>query len=344
MRLRAPVPAAVAFALVSAACNKDYPNPFIAIGVSKPPPAGAALVFTTAAWSTATGAGRELFSIGADGTNPTQLTFCNTSSQACDTDAASLAPDGKRAAMTRLKAGVTGIALVYSDLTRGVEADIVPATAAVNGVDWAANTPEDILAYSGLGTGGLEDLFRTNPSGTETANLTSTATIRERKPRIDLGTSVVAYERIEVGGKTEVFIFVTGTQQARVSPTGPGGALLSGTPYLVGSDTDPSFSPDTSSLVFRRLTSVDTSGLGTWDIVTAKNDGTGFATVASGPVYRGAPDWGTAGIVYPEIDTAAGTASIVLIQPDGSGRKVLHTQGSRLALGNPRWLRKVVAP
>jgi Tol biopolymer transport system component len=326
-------------ALLLPACNKDYPNPFPVGTQSKVPPTGAAIVFTSAAWSTTAGAGRELYSIGADGTNPTRLTFCNTVDQACDSQIASLAPEGKRAAMTRVIAGVTGTSLVYADLTRGVEADLAPASANVSGIDWAVTG--DIIAYSATGTGGQDDLFSADPTGANVQNLTSTTGVTERKPRIDLGTSIVAYERTETGGKAEVFIFVTGAQQARVTPAGPGGALLPGTPYLVGSDTDPSFSPDALSLVFRRLTGIDASGLGTWDIVTAKNDGTGFVTLVTGSLYRGAPDWGAGGIVYPEIDVAAGTASLVVIQPDGSGRKVIYTQGSQLALSSPRWLRQV---
>jgi Tol biopolymer transport system component len=341
MSLRGPAGAAIGFVVLLAGCNKDYPNPFPTGGTSKAPPTGAALVFTSSAWSTSANSGRELFSLAADGTNPTRLTFCNTADQACDTEAAAIAPEGRRAAVTRLKAGVSGEALVYLDLARGVEADIASASTVVSGIDWAPATTQDILAYSAVGQGGLEDLFRADPNGQNTSNLTQTAAVHERKPRIDPGTSIVAYERTEAGGKSEVFIFVTGSQQARVTPAGPGGAPLTGTPYLVGSDADPCFSPDTSSLVFRRLTSVGSNGLGTWDIVTAKNDGTSFTTLATGSVYRGAPDWGTAGIVYPEIDTAAGTASLVLIQPDGSGRKVLYSQGSRFALSNPRWLRQV---
>jgi Tol biopolymer transport system component len=326
-------------ALVLPGCNREYPNPFPEGGTSKVPPPGAAISFTSGAWSTTGGAGRELFSVGADGTNPTRLTFCNTASESCDSETASFAPDDKRVAMTRAKSTASGISLVYADLTRGVEADLAPAATIVNGIDWAVS--DDVIAYSGIGVGGLEDLFRADPNGANSSNLTQTTGVRERKPRIDFGTSVVAYERIEVGGKAEIFIYVTSTQQARVSPVGPGGALLTGTPYLVGSDADPAFSPDTGSLVFRRLTAVDASGLGTWDILTAKNNGTEFKTLATGSVFRGAPDWAAGGIIYPEVDVAAGTASIVLIQPDGSGRKVIYTQGSRFALSSPRWLRQV---
>jgi Tol biopolymer transport system component len=339
MRQKGALPAAWLLAIVLPGCNPEYPNPFPVGGAAMPPPAGAALVFTSGAWSSTPGAGRELYAIGADGSNPTRLTFCNSSTEACDTETASLDPEGKKVAMTRAKASVNGISLVYGDLTRGVEADIAPATAIVNGIDWSFSGT--VLAYGGRGEGGLEDLFRADTNGANSANLTSTPTVRERKPRIDFGTTIVTYERIESGGKSEVFVFVTGTQQARVSPAGPGGALLPGTPYLVGSDADPCFSPDTTSLAFRRLTAVDASGLGTWDVVTARNDGTGSTTLAGGPLYRGAPDWGPAGIVYPEVDVAAGTASLVLIQPDGSGRKVLYTQGSRFALSSPRWLRQV---
>jgi Tol biopolymer transport system component len=326
-------------ALLLSGCNKDYPNPFPAGSTTKVPPAGAAIVFMSAAWSSSTPAGRELYSIGADGSNPTRLTSCNTESEACDTDTASLSPEGKRAAITRAKASVSGIPLVYVDLSRGVETDIVPASTIVNGIDWAAGA--DLLAYSGVGVGGLEDLFRSDINGANSANLTQTPTVRERKPRIDLATTIVTFERIETGGKSEVFIFVSSTQQARLSPAGPGGALLAGTPYLVGSDADPAFSPDAASVVFRRLTGIDASGLGTWDIVTAKSDGTGFVTIATGPFYRGAPDWGTSGIVFPEVDAAAATARLVLVQPDGSGRKVLYSQGAKFALSSPRWLRQV---
>jgi hypothetical protein len=348
IRARRPGPAGLALLLAAAGCNQEYPNPFEGSRRSIPPPAGAAIVFTTAAWSTTPG-GREVFSIAADGSNPTRLTFCNTQTQACDTDIAALSPEGRRAAMTRVVAGVSGASLVYSDLTRGVEADLVAPANLVTGLDWSANTPDDLLAYSATGAGGLEDLFRLLLAGQQIDNLTSTPTVRERKPRIDLATTIVAYERIEGAGKAEVFIFVSTNQLTRISAEGPGGAPLSGTPYLVGSDADPGFSPDARALVFRRLTSTVPNGLGTWDIVTARRPDpqanppvtADATTLVSGPLYRGAPDWGSGGIVFPEVDPVARTASIVLIQPDGSGRRVLYSQGANFALGNPRWLRQV---
>ena len=343
MTFRVAARTALVAGLLFAGCNKDYPNPFGVVVISKPLPKGAALIFTSEAWASRGGAGREVFSIGIDGTNPTRITFCNDGPVACDAVEAAPSPEGTRAAQRRVKVGTQGAGIVYSDLTRGVEADIVPASSGVTGIDWAPTA--DILVYSGTGFGLLEDLFRVDPNGANAGNLVTSATpvstsLRRRNPRIDPGTSIVAYESIDPGGKADVFILAS--QPVRVSPAGTGGALLAGTPYLVGSDANPAFSPDALSVVFRRLTALDSSGLGTWDIMTAKTDGTGFVALAAGPVFRGAPDWSTSGIVFTEIDAAAGTAKLVLVQPDGSGRKVLLTQSSSLALSSPRWLRAVV--
>ena len=96
-----------------------------------------------------------------------------------------------------------------------------------------------------------------------------------------------------------------------------------GTLYFVGADADPDFSPDARSVVFRRLTATGNGGLGTWDVLTTSTDGSGLSVVASGPAFRGAPDWGPQGIVFAEVDVAAGTSQLVVIQPDGSGRRAI---------------------
>ena len=106
----------------------------------------------------------------------------------------------------------------------------------------------------------------------------------------------------------------------------------------MGSDADPAFAPDGRSIVFRRLTGTGNGGLGTWDVLTVRNDGTGLAVVASGPAFRGAPDWGTQGIVFAEVDVAAGTAQLVVTQPDGSGRRSILSVPAALQISNPRWL------
>ena len=68
-----------------------------------------------------------------------------------------------------------------------------------------------------------------------------------------------------------MWVFNSGSDQFPVTTGGPGSDTLAGTPYVVGSDTDPDYSPDGRMLVFRRLTATGNGGLGTWDITGAKS-------------------------------------------------------------------------
>jgi len=107
----------------------------------------------------------------------------------------------------------------------------------------------------------------------------------------------------------------------------------------VGADADPVFSPNGQSVAFTRLTGTGNGGLGTWDLLTSKADGVSKPVViATGPLYRGAPDWGSRGILFVETDAAASRSQLVLVQPDGSGRTVLRTEDARSRMGSPRWL------
>jgi Tol biopolymer transport system component len=107
----------------------------------------------------------------------------------------------------------------------------------------------------------------------------------------------------------------------------------------VGADAHPAFSPDGLSVVFCRLTGTGNGGLGTWDLLTLRADGASTPqVVATGPVYRGAPDWGSRGIVFVETDAATAHSQLVLIQADGSGRTVLRTEDASRLMGSPRWL------
>jgi hypothetical protein len=88
--------------------------------------------------------------------------------------------------------------------------------------------------------------------------------------------------------------------------------------------------------VFRRLVSTGNGGFGVWDLLVVAYDGSSQRVLASGPVFRGAPDWGPQGIAFVEIDAGAGRASLIVLQPDGSRRTEL-VSGSAL-ISNPRWL------
>lgn len=349
-------------AALGTACNTSYPNPFENAEASPTaiPPPDAALVFTGNGHASQPGGSRELFAVAEEGGTATRLTFCS-STGSCDTSEAAFASDRERVAVRRAAEDTNGDgkltaedgeALVYVDLARQVEAILVSADRRVTGVDWSP--VEDLLVYSAQGIGG-EDLFRTTPirptpdNAQQTRNLTCSAVpgtttpdcdpaIRERRPRIDPTGTVAAFERIDATGKARIFIFQSSSSLVPVTTGGPGSEPLAGTPYVVGSDADPDYSPDGGSLVFRRLTATGNGGRGTWDVLTVRVDGTGLAILASGAAWRGAPDWGPGGIVFPEQDQATGIPRLVLVQPDGSGRREVVSLAAGFELAAPRWL------
>jgi dipeptidyl aminopeptidase/acylaminoacyl peptidase len=329
-----------------AACGGEPENPFADVIPVRAPERDAALVFTSDSWSTRSGVPRELFAVRTDGGGLSRLTFCNNDQRRCDSAEISPAPDRLRAVVRRVTADANGDgrlnaadgeSVLFVDLSRGAEAPLVPAAQHVSGVDWSPTG--DVIVYSALGEGGHEDIYRMDPNGQNNANLTASAAVDERRPRIDPSGSTAIYERIDSTGKGRIYLFLDSLRQVAVTSGGPGTDRLAGTPYVVGSDADPDYSPDGTSAVFRRLTALGNGGLGSWDVMTVRLDGSNLRAIASGPAYRGAPDWGPAGIVFPEVDTAAGTSALVVVQGDGSGRQVPVTVGASFALSFPRWLR-----
>jgi Tol biopolymer transport system component len=323
-----------------AGCSTQTTNPFTNFNPSVPPPAGATILFAGNGYAARTGEPRELFSIDDTGGGLTRLTFCNTEPRRCDTIEAAMASDRVRGAARRVAdadgdgrlSSNDGESLFLLDLTRGIDAMLFAGTARVSGIDWSVGG--DLLVYSAVGEGGSDDIYRVDSNGQNNTNLTLTAGVRERRPRLDAATTIAAYERIEGNGKAQIYIF-TRTQQ-QVTSGGEGSGTLANTLYVVGSDTDPDFSPDALRIVFRRLTGTARAG-GTWDIVTVAADGSGLTTiVGGGGAFRGAPDWGPRGIIFPEAD-ATGTR-LVLVQPDGSGRRTLVTLGAGYDISVPRWL------
>lgn len=324
------------------ACNSTFDNPFANVNRTNPPRATSAVVFTSNL-ATQVGAPREVFAVDADGGNLTQLTFCSTPEKPCDNLEVSPSPDRQRVVVRRrLDDNANGriddnegTAMVFVDLGRGAQAPIVPAQGNVTALDWADTG--DVVVYSAVGSGTLEDLYRIDPNGQNNRNLTSTAAVRERRLRVDPTATAAVFERLEVGGKAAVYLFLDSLRQTRLSNGGPGTETLAGTPYVVGSDTDPDFAPDGQNIVFRRLTGTGNRGLGTWSLVVVPTNGSLTERVlTTGDAFRGAPDWGPNGIVFEEVD-AAGTHSLVVIQPDGSGRRVLRSNGA-FDLSSPRWL------
>jgi Tol biopolymer transport system component len=340
-------------------CNSEQANPF-----ENAPPIVAlkptnAIVLTSGLWAGRARAPREIYGVDADGSNLTRVTFCNSSSAACDNLEAVPSPDGLRLAARRIAKDANGdgrltdedgVALFILDPARGIEAPLtlrVPSgtsapptvTKRVSGVDW---TPAgDVLAYSAEGAGDLDDIYRTVPridvDMSQTGALSSTSDTSERRPRVSPAAIYVAYERGVASRPTEVWLFQSQVQQAQVTSGGPGSGSLPDGSYTLGSDADPDFSPDGGSLVFRRLVAIGADGAGAWDIYTVRADGSGLARIAEGPLYRGAPDWGPSGITFVETDASG--SRLVTMRVDGSDRRVILSAAAGVAISAPRWRR-----
>jgi Tol biopolymer transport system component len=327
------------------ACDKTYDNPFQGGTRTQAPPATADLVFTSNSHLQTAGAPRDLFSVEDTGAGPLRLTSC---SGTCDVLEGAIAPDRRRVALRQITSDANGdrrltvadgIALVVTDLERGVQGSLAAPATNVSGVDWGP--AGDLVVFSAFGdlaTGGVDDLFRVDPNGQNLRNLTSSAAVIERRPRMHPSGTALVYEHIEPGQKAQVWIFQAANVQSRVTSGGAGTETLPNTPYLVGSDADPSFSPDGRQIVFRRLRALGAGSLGVWDIVKVTNDGTGLTVLTTGTAYRGAPDWGDQGITFQEVDPAAGRAYVVVMNADGTNRRIAITAASAVELNFPRWL------
>lgn len=334
-----------------ASCSGSGSNPFEDFTPTVSPRADARVLFTSNAYSSDPLAGKELFAVAGDGTNPTRLTFCNSGTRPCDMLEVAPAPDRVKVALLR----VTGSkdesrvrpqespALVLMDLARSVDAEIVASSSRPSSVDWSADGT--VLIYSSLVASGNEDVQLIDPAGKSPQAVTNTPLVRERRPRFNAAANIAIYERIEAGGKGQIAAFA-GANLVTLTTGAPGTEALAGTPYVVGCDADPTFSPDGLSAAFRRLTTTGNGGIGTWDLLTLRLDTTGASPVviASGPLYRGAPDWSADGIVFTEVEQVQGVSRLVVVQPDGSGRKVLLTTTGGLSLASPRWLPAAAAP
>lgn len=322
-------------ALLAAACGDDDGNPFAGRSLSRPPSASAALVFVSGSWAAQPGAPRELLALDAAGTSVERLTTCaENTSPPCDFVSVAPSPQRVRVAAIRTtpEAEEGATALYFMDLSRSVET-ILFSRRRIDSVDWSSD--DSFLIYSALVPQTSQaDLFFSQPNGQQEENLTESLAVSERNAGIDPFSRTAVYERDEAG-VSRIYLF-------RDTPltSGPAtGGALPGTPYVVGSDADPVFSPDGTSIAFRRLTSTANSGLGTWDILTLRADGRSEpVTIASGPLFRGAPDWGSEGLLFVETDAAASRSELVVLQPDGSGRRILRTEDAGYRMGAPRWL------
>ena len=312
----------VAAALV-VGCARTYDNPFAGSNPTVAPPAAAAIVFTSNAHNARPGAGREVFAVEESGANATRLTSCAENGAVCSSLEASFGADRRRSVVRRVLAdtdadgrltAADGTGLVLIDFERSVEGALLPAGARVSSVDWSGIS--EVIVYSGAGNGGQEDLYRMDPNGQNNRNISDTAGIRERHARIDPTGTIAVFERIDATAKGEIWVFFTTQSQSKLTSGGDAGPALPQTPYFVGSDADPDYSPDGRSIVFRRLRALGDGRLGHWDLMAISADGTGLRTIVTGAAYRDAPDWGPRGIVFAETGPD-GRSEIVIVDSNG---------------------------
>lgn len=337
------VPSALAAAVLAAGCARTYDNPFAGSNPTVAPSSSAAIVFTSTAHDPRPAAGREIFAVEESGAGATRLTFCGADA-VCATLEAAFGGDRRRAVVRRVLADTDsdgrlttadGEGAFLVDFERSVEGELLPTGARVSSVDWSAIS--DVVVYSGAGAGGLEDIFRMDPNGLNNRNLSDTATVRERHPRVDPTGSIAVFERIDASLKGEIWVFFTTQTQSRLTSGGEAGPALPGTPYIVGSDADPDYSPDGRSIVFRRLRALGDGRLGHWDLMTVAADGAEPRTIVTGAAYRDAPDWGARGIVFTETGPD-GRSEIVIVDSDGGNRRAILSVGPGVEIGATRWL------
>jgi Tol biopolymer transport system component len=326
------------------ACNQDEVDPFADFQFARPPSEDAVLLFVSGAWAGQPGAPRELFAVNADGSEVERLTTCTERDNPCDFQQVCPSTDRTRVAAVRgaVEGDPEASALFFVDLGRSVES-VIALARRVQAADWSFD--DRIITYSNgdIDNEGREDLYTIRPNGDDQQSLVLSE-LRERFPRIDFQVSNVVYESLEeTPGKSRI-VSLRGAegQPLIVSEGGPGTEVLEGTPYVVGSDSTPAFTTNPGVIVFRRLTGTGNGGLGTWDIMLVDLFGEGPPEVVAGggDVYRGAPDWSFDNrIVFVETDMAAGESRLVVVQPDGSERQVLHVEDPGFRMASPRWIR-----
>lgn len=349
----------LASVLLLSGCGGDEPNPFATEGsIAKLRPTSA-LVFATDAWADRPATNLEIFALDENGEGLLRLTKCNGEQSACNNLEVSPAYDRKRLAIRRVTrdtdadgqlTGSDGETLIIGDVARGIEGEVTlrvqgsvgsTVTNHLNGLDWSP--VDDLIVYGAAVTGTPDDLFRSvprpDPSGSETFPLTTSSQYDERAPRIDPTGNAAVFESVDVAsGLGSIALFVTSAQQPRITSGGTPGAALPGTPYVIGSDSTPDYSPDGNRLVFRRLMGPGPDGRGAWTIHTVAKDGTGLVPIVTGDVWRSSLDWGPKGILFAEADAASGGTALVVVDANGGARRVLARFGAGFKVESPRWL------
>ena len=240
------------------ACGNNGGNPFAATAPARPPAADAAILFVSGSWSAQPDAPREIMAIAADGSNPQQLTTCARAAQPCDILQVAPSPDRVRvvAVRTTPDAEAGAQVLYFMDLSRSVETHPAPAPSRRLGrlVEGRQLPAVRLAQRPGRQRGPVHRAAGRDP-GAEPHRLAerarATRTARSLRPHRGLRAD-------RRHGVSRIYLF----RESPVTSGPAAGPALPGTPYVVGADADPAFSPDGTLIVFRRLTGTATAGSG----------------------------------------------------------------------------------
>jgi len=227
--------------------------------------------------------------------------------------------------------------LLLVDLNRRLEGPFLPDGWSTSSADWSADG--SFILHTSSPDGRTDGMYTVDANSQNNQLIIYDANVRVRGGRLNNSITRAVYERIASAGpgKSEIWSGVSNVNQSRITDGGPVGDQLPNSLYLVGSDAGPDFSPDGTSVVFRRLTSTAVSG-GAWDIMVVPTGGGTPRAIVSGPMLRSDPDWSREGIVFSETNPATGAVDIVIIDPDTAARRVLQSFAAGYRATAPRWI------
>jgi len=323
----------------------------------RPIPAGAAIVF----FSARSGLGSEIYTMNADGGEVTQITFISPRPFDQPYEHVAVSPDHRMIAADRyLKSGSGPTGLWVIDLERKTERHLVPDffSAGNGGVDWSA---DGSIYFAGQrAVRQKAGVFRIRPDGSQLtpvvaldpldAGFVGDVSVSEDGSLLAYVRAVAARSATRMVLKTQIWVAqINGGEQRMVDDGGPELGSQGGFPI---GDFDPEISPDNAFVVFSRTNTEHVSFKTTFnngqDLWVAPVDRSAPARrlTQPGPISI-VPDWHDRKIVYTEYSEVDGYAGLVLIEPDGSGRRRLETTTGTLRDGgrHGKWIASArVAP
>ena len=226
---------------------------------------------------------------------------------------------------------------------------------AVNSPDWSANN-EIIFAANQPGTINT-DIFKMDEHGENIQNLTNTNKYFENDPSWSEDGKQIAYnmgEFVTPEGLAEgSFIAAIGdlwvmdnngdNKKKVVSFDGDENCSDYSDNFCQGLPADPAFMPDGNSIVYEKLLSTaENNGSGCWNIFSASLSGLDHTIINltnNATAYQVVPHASEEGIIFHEVDVDKPFYGLVMINLDGSNRKIIiDNSNCEYYLGAASWL------